>query len=79
MLTARAGPFETHGDQPRSEPGRRVRFVELEGRADGFGLELPVLVIVDVRPALLEPYGVTRAKLLQALAVELLRIVVEVR
>ena len=43
------------------------------------GTEHALLAIVDDEPALLEPYGVTREKLLQVLAMELLRIVVEVR
>ena len=43
------------------------------------GTEHALLAIVDHEPALLEPYGVTRAKLLLALTPELLRIVVEVR
>ena len=43
------------------------------------GTEHALLAIVDDEPALLEPYGVTRAKLLQVLTMELLRIVVEVR
>ena len=43
------------------------------------GTEHALLAIVDDEPALLEPYGVTRAKLLQVLTVELLRIVVELR
>ena len=43
------------------------------------GTEHALLAIVDDEPALLEPYGVTREKLLQVLTVELLRIVVEVR
>ena len=43
------------------------------------GTEHALLAIVDDEPALLEPYGVTREKLLQALGMELLRIVVEVR
>ena len=37
------------------------------------GTEHALLAIVDDEPALLQPYGVTRAKLLQALAPELLR------
>ena len=43
------------------------------------GTEHALLAIVDDAPALLEPYGVTREKLLQAIVMELLRIVVEVR
>ncbi len=43
------------------------------------GTEHALLAIVDDEPALLEPYGVTRVKLLQVLTTELLRIVVELR
>ncbi len=43
------------------------------------GTEHALLAIVDDEPALLEPYGVTREKVLQALGMELLRIIIEVR
>jgi ATP-dependent Clp protease ATP-binding subunit ClpA len=41
------------------------------------GTEHALLAIVDDEPALLEPYGVTRQKVLQVLTVELLRIIGE--
>jgi ATP-dependent Clp protease ATP-binding subunit ClpA len=43
------------------------------------GTEHALLAIVDDEPALLEPYGVTRQKLVQVLTVELLRIIGELR
>src|SRR5262245_30499322 len=46
---------------------------------DYVGTEHALLAIVDDDPALLEPYGVTRERLLQVLTMELLRIIVELR